>query len=438
MSTKTLILAAAGLVLLVLSFWLGRLTGYGEKEGAGLNGNTSPMSAVPTTESASHGHDDGKTETAPHGHADDKSGEHVAVQEGPAALQLSSTERSNIGLKSVEADLRRLDAVIRVAGVVKPHPDREAQVSSRVPGKIANLFFKVGDAIKKGQKLAEIQSVEIQKVQVDLIQAENKLKLAKVEHDRIQKLVESKIAAQKELIAAQNHSQGIVNEIDGLAEQLVILGLSRDEVEKVRAQKTIATFAIPAPMSGVIVERNVVLGETVEPNKPLFKILDPSVVSVEGEAFEEALSQLRVGQGVRIRLAAFPGEIFSGKISRFSPTVDPQKRTVHLWVEVSNRTGKLRPNLFADMDVVVGGGKEMLAIPLEAVIITEGESFVFTEEKGSFRRVSVVLGIKDDRYVEVKQGLLPGDFVVTDGKQQVYTKSLIARQGGVALGGHGH
>lgn len=90
------------------------------------------------------------------------------------------------------------------------------------------------------------------------------------------------------------------------------------------------------------------------------------------------------------------------------------------------------------MNIVVGGGVDVLAIPIEALIATEGEDFVFVEEKGAFRRADVVLGARDDRYVEIKRGLLPGDLVVTDGKQQVYTKSLIERQGGVALGGHGH
>ncbi len=186
-------------------------------------------------------------------------------------------------------------------------------------------------------------------------------------------------------------------------------------------------------------ERHVVLGETVEPNKVIFKILDLSVVLVEGEAFEEVLPQLKIGQRVRIRLTSYPGEIFTGKISRLSPTIDPQKRTLRLWAEVPNRTGKLKPNLSVEMDVVIGEGRgEVLTVPLETVIKKEGESFVFVEEKGSFRRADLVLGAKDDGYVEVKSGLFPGDQVVTDGKQQVYTKSLMTRQGGVALGGHGH
>lgn len=415
------------ILLLLLAFWLGKVTGQRNKDAEKASHTEASSVAAKTA-----------PETAPHEHKEGEADVHAGKKQEGQGLKLSSEEKTNIGLKTVTADLRPIENVIRVAGVVKSHPDREAQVSSRVSGKIASLSARVGDGVSKGQRLAEVQSAEIQKLQVELIQAENKLTLAKAELDRIQRLVESKIAAQKELIAAQNQHQAVVNEIEGLTQQLILLGLPESAVKKARAEKTVSTFAILSPISGVVAERSVVLGETVEPSKVIFKILDASVVFVEGSAFEEALPQLKIGQTVRIRLASYPGEVFSGRISRFSPTVDPQKRTVQLWAEVPNKGGKLKPNLFAEMDVVVGGGQELLAIPLEALITTDGASFVFVEEKGSFRRADVVLGARDDRFVEVKKGLLPGDQVVTDGKQQIYTKSLMARQGGAALGGHTH
>lgn len=415
------------ILLLLLSFWLGKVTGQrGKNTESGSHTEASSVAAKPVPETASHEHKEGEADV----HAGDK-------QEGQG-LKLSSEEKTNIGLKTVTADLRPIENVIRVAGVVKAHPDREAQVSSRVSGKIASLSAKVGDGVSKGQRLAEVQSAEIQKLQVELLQAENRLVLHKSELDRVQRLVESKIAAQKELIAAQNQHQAGLNEIEGLEKQLVLLGLPESAVKKTRAEKTIATFSIFAPISGAVEERNVVLGETVEPNKVIFKIVDPSTVFIEGSAFDEALPQLKIGQTVRIRLGSYPKELFTGKIARFSPSIDPQKRVLRLWAEVPNRGGKLKPNLFAEMDVVVGGGQEVLAIPLEALITTEGETFVFVEEKGSFRRAAVVVGVRDDLFVEVKSGLLPGDRVVTDGKQQIYTKSIMARQGGAALGGHGH
>ncbi len=422
--TKKVVVSFVLVLLLVVAFWLGRVTSRERK--ANTSHEETPKAMKSSSEAAPHEH----TGNEPPGH--DESGKK------PSGLTLTADQKANIGLKTVTADLRPIENVIRVAGVVRPHPDREAQVSSRVSGKVVGLFFKVGDAVPRGQRLAEVQSAEIQKVQVDLMQAENKLTLAKAELERIQNLVESKIAARKELIAAQNQHQSIVNEIQGLEQQLTILGLTETAVKKMREQKTIATFSVAAPIGGVIAERNVVLGETVEPSKVIFKILDPSVVFVEGDAFEESLRELKVGQSVRIRLASYPDEVFAGKISRLSPTIDPQKRTLRLWVEVVNPSGKLKPNLFSEMNIVLGGQGEVLAIPIEALISTEGENFVFVEEKGSFRRADVVLGARDDRFVEVKKGLLPGDRVVTDGKQQLYTQSLIARQGGAALGGHTH
>jgi len=427
MFSNRVILGLVLVFVLLISFWLGRVTGRGSK-----NNQTSP-GQNPTSVAAKSA-----PETAPHEHKEGEADVHPGEKQEGQGLKLSSEEKTNIGLKTVTADLRPIENVIRVAGVVKAHPDKEAQVSSRVSGKIAGISAKVGDGVSKGQRLAEVQSAEIQKLQVELIQAENKLILHKAELDRIQRLVESKIAAQKELIAAQNQHQAGLNEIEGLAQQLVLLGLPAEAVKKLRTEKTISTFGVLSPIGGVVEERNVVLGETVEPSKVIFKIVDPSTVFIEGSAFDEALPKLRVGQTVRIRLGSYPKDLFTGKIARFSLSIDPQKRVLRLWAEVPNREGKLKPNLFAEMDVVVGGGQEVLAIPLEALITTEGQNFVFVEDKGSFQRVEVVLGTRDDRYVEVKKGLLPGDRVVTDGKQQIYTRALMARQGGAALGGHTH
>jgi len=435
MATKRNIFILGGVLLLALSFWLGRLTGQVNRKDSAAHDDNATTAKKPTASGQPH---TDKPGAAPHTHEEQQGEAKMGKEQEAQGLKLSPEEKQNIGLKTVTADLRSIEQVIKVAGVVRPHPDREAQVSSRVSGKVASLVFKVGDVVQKGQRLADVQSAEMQKLQVELLQAENKLTLAKAERERVQALVDSKIAARKELIAAQNQYQAVQNEIQGLEQQLMILGLSESGIKKIRTDKSIATFAVFAPIGGVIAERNVVLGETVEPSKVIFKILDPSVVFVEGDAFEESLRELKPGQNVRIRLSSYPEDVFTGKISRFSPVIDPQKRTLRLAVEVVNSSGKLKPNLFSEMNIVVGGGGEVLSIPVDALITSEGENFVFVEDKGSFRRADVVVGARDDRFVEVKKGLLPGDKVVTDGKQQIYTKSLIARGGGAALGGHTH
>ena len=301
----------------------------------------------------------------------------------------------------------------------------------RILGDVMQAFGELL-AAQERLKLAE------QTVELDLIQAENKLSLAQADQERIRVLVEKGIAAKKDLLAVENEHQAVVNEIDSLARQLSLLGITEEGIKKVRREKTVATLHLHAPIAGTVVERNIILGQAIEPGQPLFKILDDSVVIVEGDAFEDTLSLLRLGQQVRVRAPAWPKQIFEGRITFISTTVDPEKRTVHVWAEISNHHGMLKQDLFVDLGVAVGGNHRTAAIPLEALISSEGEDFVFVEQGGVFVRRDLVLGARDDRYIEVKEGLRSGERVVTDGKRQLYTKYLMSRRGGAALGGHGH
>src|SRR5438093_311424 len=218
-STKKVVVSIVLVLLLVVAFWLGRVTSRERKADTGSHHEETSK----TMKSSS--------EAAPHEHTGKEPPGHDQIKTKASALTLNPEQRANIGLNTVTAELRAIENVIRVAGVVKPHPDREAQVSSRVSGRIVGLFYKAGDAIQRGQRLAEVQSAGIQKLQVDLMQAENKLTLAKAELERVQSLVESKIAARKELIAAQNNYQAVLNEIEGAEKQLVLLGIPESAVK---------------------------------------------------------------------------------------------------------------------------------------------------------------------------------------------------------------
>ncbi|MFQ5883386.1 MAG: efflux RND transporter periplasmic adaptor subunit [Candidatus Methylomirabilales bacterium] len=378
---------------------------------------------------------EGHQEKEPQGHEEPHS---ETAEAGSGTVRLSTEERTNIGLKTVPAEVRPLEDVRLLNGVVRPHPDRVALVTSRVAGRAAAVHANVGDLVKKEQDLVDVQSVELERVQLDLIQAENKLSLAQADLERIRALVEKGIAARKELLAVENQHRAVVNEIESLVRQLSLLGMPEAEIRKIRREKIISTLHIHAPIAGTIVERRVILGQTIEPNTHLFKIVDTSTMIVEGEAFEDVLPLLKTGQPVRVQVPAYPKQFFEGRITFISPTVDPQKRTVHVWAAIRNHHGMLKQDLFADLSVAVGQSHRTVAIPLEALINAEGEDFVFVEEAGVFVRRDLIIGARDDRYAEVKRGLRSGERVVTDGKRQLYTKYLMSRRGGAALGGHGH
>ncbi len=376
----------------------------------------------------------------PHGqtHPDGVSTAPTGEGETPSGIRLTPEERENIGLKTEVVQFRSIEDVRKLNGIVKPHPDRVAQVTSRVTGAVVAFHFSVGAKVKKGEDLLHVQSVELERAELSLIQAENKLALTKVDLERARKLVERGIVARRELLTLENQHREISNEIESLTQQLVFFGLSPKVIARIRQEQTITTLHLPAPIGGTIVERNVALGQVIEPNAALMKIIDTSAMIVEGEAFEDILPVLHLGQKVRVVVAAYPNEVFEGKISFISPTVNPTKRTIAMWAEVGNPRGLLKQDLFAQVYVIVGEQRRSLTIPVEAVISAEGAEFAFVERDGVYVRADLGLGTRNDRFAEVKSGLSPGDRVIMDGNRQLYAKWLAAQGGGPALGGHTH
>lgn len=380
------------------------------------------------------------SEAQPHDQAP-RDGEHrepIGSSEASIGVRLTPDERENIGLRTEVVALRPIEDVRKLNGIVKPHPDRVAQVTSRVPGIVLSVHASLGAWVKRGEDLLDIKSVELERVELSLIQAENRLALIKLDLERVQALVERGILARKELLTLENQHREVLNEIESLTRQLIFLGLAREVIARIREEQMVATLHLPAPISGTIVERNVVIGQAIEPNVALMKIIDVSVMIVEGEAFEDTLPLLRLGQRVRVVVSAYPHEVFEGRINFISPTVNPTKRTISVWAEVINHRGLLKQDLFTQVYVVVGEQRRSLTIPIEALMSAEGVEFAFVERDGVFIRVELLLGTRTDRFAEVKSGLEPGDRVITDGSRQLYAKWLAAKGGGPSLGGHTH
>lgn len=188
------------------------------------------------------------------------------------------------------------------------------------------------------------------------------------------------------------------------------------------------SVVIAAPMAGIIDERSVMLGQSIEPNTSLFHISDRSRVIIAARLYEEDLGKVRVGMEARIRALGYPQQVFTGKITLIEPQLDPQTRTVKVWIEVANPQDLLHPNLFARVSIVLQHNETALAVPTSAVLEANGESFVFVREPKQFRRVEVTLGAVDDSYTEITSELVPGDEVVTQGNRELYTMWLTGGQ----------
>ena len=182
------------------------------------------------------------------------------------------------------------------------------------------------------------------------------------------------------------------------------------------------SVVISAPLGGVVDARNVVLGQSVEPNTVLFHIGDPASMLVVARVYEEDLGKVRIGQIAEIRVIGYPEEVFRGQVTLIGPTLDPLNRTGSVWIKLANPKGVLKPNEFVRVRLILKQVKKALAIPDDAVLVANGEKFVFVKVgPDSYRRVLIKTGIEDNGYMEILSGLTPKERVVTTGNREIFT-----------------
>lgn len=177
-----------------------------------------------------------------------------------------------------------------------------------------------------------------------------------------------------------------------------------------------------SPIDGIITDRHAIIGDTVEPDKHLMEVVDLNEVYIEGRIYEGQVPAIKVGQNVRAVVESYPAETFNGKVELLGGSLDPESRTLKVWVRISNPSQKLRPNMRATLHVSSSELAPAIAIPKSAVLGEMGHYFVFVqseEDPLTFERRNIVAGSGDDLFVEVIEGVLPGDNVVTAGNYQL-------------------
>lgn len=198
----------------------------------------------------------------------------------------------------------------------------------------------------------------------------------------------------------------------------VLKGKALVEIESLQLGDPPPRARYSSPVSGTVTDRHVVIGDDVEPNRHLFEVVDLSEVLAIGRVFEGQIGQVSVGQKVRVRVPSYPREIFMGVVERLGGKLDSQSRSLAVYVRIKNSERRLRPHMRSTLSLITGGADLALAIPKSAVIGESGNFFVFVQDEDRptlFERRALVLGVSNDRYVEVIEGLYPGEPVVSEG-----------------------
>ncbi len=222
--------------------------------------------------------------------------------------------------------------------------------------------------------------------------------------------------------AVSSRISGRVINIKANEGELVKKGQPVVEVESRQVGNPPPRVSYEAPIDGVVTHRDVVLNDSVEPDKHLLEIVDTSEVFAEGQIFEGQVALVKPGQKVRVNVESFPGETFTGAVELIGGQLEPETRTLKVWVRVPNADSRLRPNMRATLHIVTDQAESVVAIPHSAVLGEAGNLFAFVQTDNDglvYERRAVVTGIKDDQYVEIVEGIFPSDKVVTLGNYQL-------------------
>lgn len=310
---------------------------------------------------------------------------------------------------------KSLGGVISATGKVEVNADRIAHVSPRIPGKIVSVGASLGDGIGAGQVLARLDSVELGEALGRYRQSKSRLTLAEKNMERVKTLVEKKIAARKEILQSETEYQTALAELQSDEERLLLYGLSKGDLSSINGKRIL--LPVRSPIGGVVTEKQAVVGELSDPSKSLYTVADLSTVWVMVDINEKDLAKVRKGQSAVVTVGAFADTKFRGRITHIADIVDEATRTLKARVEVQNPGRKLKPEMFATVELTLPAkGPAVLAVPEEAIQELDGKKVIFTTEDGKeFIPREVQLGLASEGMVEVVSGLAEGQHYAAKG-----------------------
>jgi cobalt-zinc-cadmium efflux system membrane fusion protein len=343
------------------------------------------------------------------------------------------TQKQN-GVVIAEVKKQRLGGVISVTGKIEANADRIAHVSPRISGKIVAVKASLGDNVSAGQVMATLDSVELGEALNRYHQSRTKLALAQSNMDRIKALVEKKIAARKDILQAETDYKTAQTELHSDEERLSLYGVSASDLQSEGHKRPL--LPVRSPISGIITEKHAIVGELSDPSKSLYTVADLANVWVLVDINEKDLSRVARGQAAVVTVGAFPDRKLKGRITYIADLMNEATRTVKARIEVANPGRKLKPEMFANVELsLAADAPPVVAISEDALQDLDGRKVVFVaENEAEFAARQVQAGRAAGGLIEIVSGLKEGERYAVKGA--FILKSELKK--GEVVDEHGH
>jgi len=367
-----------------------------------------------------------------------------------ATAAASAPSPQNQGIETEIVQAAPMAGAILATGTVLVPENHLAAIGPVHEGRIVHLYAGQGARVKKGQKLADLESADIDEAKSEYLKAvaeydnarrtsSAEVRLAQSTYDRTKLLYEKTIAAQKTFqsaehdlevakAAAESTVASTKAALSAARRKLLILGLTASDIDRLRGDQDLgALFSLTSPIDGIVIERTATIGATVGADASVFKIIDISSVWIDANVFEKDLSRVKLGQGAKVTVPAAAEMVFSGKVIFISSVVDPETRTVKVRTEVSNREGRLKPDMFANVQIFTDVERSAISVPNAAVLTDNGQSIVFVANAGVYEKRIVTTGTASGDRIEIRGGVKAGEQIVVKGNYLLLEQSKAAK-----------
>jgi RND family efflux transporter MFP subunit len=342
----------------------------------------------------------------------------------PAAAASTPPVDYRTDVAAMTVSVTDLESTLEISGNLTPQT--RVAILSKLPGTLSRVTVDIGDHVRAGQTVAELDAREIE-AQVDaaaaavnvaeagLEAAEAALANAMLEWDRAGNLFERGALPRQRLDGAETARRAAAAQRD-----LAKATLAQAQASLRRAREVQRDATLASPIDGVIVERNYDAGSLVGPgDKPVVVVAGLRVMTLEAGVSELEAGRLRAGMPVRVTVQARSGEVFDGRIAAIAPEVDPRNRHFRIEVRTSNPGGVLLSGMYATATIPLERAPQTVAVPRDAVTTRDGKRVALRIEGNTITEVPVTEGLSDGRLVQIAAGLRAGDVIVSDARQAV-------------------
>jgi membrane fusion protein (multidrug efflux system) len=332
-----------------------------------------------------------------------------AANFGCKGNEAKNVEERVMNVKVWNAENQSLRPFIETIGTLKPY--EEVILSSEVDGIVKIIRVVEGSWVSKGMVVAEINEtdyrLEVQKSQAALRQSEASLANAKLEFERKAALYK------EELVTKQQY--------DDISARLAVAegDLDRAKATLELAREKLAKTKIYSPLRGLVKEKKVNVGDYVRNGTPLLWIIQSDPIKLSFTVPEKEVRKLRAGQDVSLKVDTYPGKEFKGRVSTIYPSLDERTRSLQVEALVPNHDNSLKPGLFAKVTLYTGEAKDVVVVPVTAILYDNTKIKIFVAEGDRARERLVKVGSKYGEYMEITEGLQKGEMVVVVGQNNL-------------------